>query len=130
MPAPQTLAFLPNFLIRFIPSPPLLFLYKRFLSWNSLKIINNRNGIGLGGIIIPEKICSICHNKFHLHEHQSGLVFDDKIFICGDCQSNTPEDDIIEWSQSVMQKPGSGMPIGIWLVHEQNKNKPLFSQKK
>jgi hypothetical protein len=29
-----------------------------------------------------------------------------------------------------MQNPGCGMPIAIWLIHEQNKNKPIFSRKK
>ncbi len=76
---------------------------------------------------MPEKKCSICHNLFHLHEHENGLVFDDDIFICQQC---TSEKDPKEWSESIMQSPTEGMPIALWLIHEQNKDKPLFSRKK
>ncbi len=79
---------------------------------------------------MPEKICGICRNKFHLHEHQSGFVFDNKVFVCEDCSKNTSENDMMEWSRSVMQDPGFGMPIALWLIHEQNKDKPLFSKRK
>jgi len=79
---------------------------------------------------MPEKTCGICQNKFHLHDHQSGLVFDDKIFVCEACSKSTSEHDIMEWSSSIMQKPGSGMPIALWLIHEQNKDKPMFSKRK
>ena len=77
---------------------------------------------------MPEKICGICQNKFHLHLHQKGLVFDDKIFVCEDCQTRTSDNDLLEWSKSTMQKPETGMPIALWLIHEQNKDKPLFSK--
>ena len=40
------------------------------------------------------------------------------------------EDDIHEWTRSVMQDPEAGMPIGLWLIQQHNKDKPLFSQKK
>ncbi len=79
---------------------------------------------------MSEKTCGICQNKFHLHEHQSGLVFNDKIFVCEECSKNTSENDIMEWSRSTMQDPGCGMPIALWLIHEQNKDKPLFSKRK
>jgi len=79
---------------------------------------------------MPEKTCSICQNTFHLHEHQKGLVFDDKLFVCEECCSDRSEQDMMEWSRSVMQKPESGMPIALWLIHEQNKNKPMFSKQK
>lgn len=79
---------------------------------------------------MPEKTCSICQNRFHLHEHQRGVVFDDKFFICEECHNNTSEHDMMEWSKSIMQKPGSGMPIALWLIHEQNKAKPMFSKLK
>jgi len=36
----------------------------------------------------------------------------------------------MEWSRSTMQDPGCGMPIALWLIHEQNKDKPLFSKRK
>ncbi len=39
-------------------------------------------------------------------------------------------EDINSWTKSVMQDPETGMPIGLWLIQEHNKDKPLFSQKK
>ncbi len=79
---------------------------------------------------MPEKICGICQNKFHLHEHKSGLVFDDKIFVCENCTKNTSDECLDEWSNSTMQHPDCGMPVSLWLIQEQNKNKPPFSMKK
>jgi hypothetical protein len=72
----------------------------------------------------------MCKQKFHLQEHQSGLVFNDKFFICEDCRTSTPEQDIIEWSQSTMRPAASGMPISLWLIQEQNKDKLPFSLRK
>lgn len=72
----------------------------------------------------------MCKHRFHLQEHQSGLVFDDKFFICEDCRTNKPEQDITEWSQSIMRQSTSAMPISLWLIQEQNKNKPIFSRRK
>ena len=79
---------------------------------------------------MPEKTCSICHNKFHLHEHTSGLVFDEHMFVCQDCCEHTDEAEFEQWKASKMQDPDVGMPIGLWLIHEQNKDKPLFTTKK
>jgi hypothetical protein len=75
-------------------------------------------------------MCEMCKQKFHLQEHQSGLVFDDKFFICEDCRTNTPEPEMQGWSQSTMRSPASAMPISLWLIQEQNKNKPPFSRRK
>jgi hypothetical protein len=93
-------------------------------------VITTKIGSGLGGVRIPEKTCEMCKNKFHLQEHQCGLVFDDKFFICEDCRTNTPEQEIMGWSQSTMRQAGSAMPISLWLIQEQNKNKPPFSKRK
>jgi len=71
----------------------------------------------------------MCKQKFHLQEHQSGLVFDDKFFICEGCRTNTPEQEIMEWSQTTMRS-SAAMPISLWLIQEQNKNKPPFSHTK
>ena len=84
----------------------------------------------LEGYIIHEKTCDMCKNKFHPHDHQSGFVFDDQIFLCETCSSNMSQDDIQTWTRSVMQSPENGMPIGLWLIHEHNKDKPIFSQRK
>jgi len=77
----------------------------------------------------PEKTCEMCKNKFHLQEHQLGLVIDDKFFVCEDCRSHTPEHEIVEWSRSIMHCSGAAMPIALWLIQEQNKNKAPFSKR-
>ena len=77
-----------------------------------------------------ERTCEICKHKIDLNEHQSGLVFDDHIFICEPCSSHTPEEKIKEWTQSTMHCSETGMPIALWLIKEQNKDKPMFSKKK
>lgn len=83
-----------------------------------------------GGIKISEQTCKVCNSKFHLHDHRSGLVFDDKFFLCEKCSSTMSDEDINCWTKSVMQDSETGMPIGLWLIQEHNKDKPLFSQKK
>ncbi|MEM0493070.1 MAG: hypothetical protein QXS02_03840 [Candidatus Thermoplasmatota archaeon] len=78
-----------------------------------------------------EKICSMCKNKIDLEEHQNGLVFEDVFFVCEDCcAKHASSGELDEWSRSIMREPSKGMPIGLWLIHEQNKDKPLFSMKK
>ncbi|MBN2600196.1 MAG: hypothetical protein JXA75_06615 [Candidatus Thermoplasmatota archaeon] len=72
----------------------------------------------------------MCKQKFHLQEHQSGLVFDDKFFVCENCRTNTSEQDIKEWSQSTMRGSAAAMPISLWLIQEQNKDKLPFSRRK
>lgn len=72
----------------------------------------------------------MCKHKFHLQEHPSGLVFDDKFFLCEDCSTNTPEPEMTEWSQTIMRQSTSAMPISLWLIHEQNKNKQPFLKRK
>jgi hypothetical protein len=83
-----------------------------------------------GGIKISEQTCKVCNSKFHLHDHKSGLVFDDQFFLCEKCSLTMSDEDINSWTKSVMQDPETGMPIGLWLIQEHNKDKPLFSQKK
>ena len=114
-----------------IPLSFFLFIQKSFIYkpnkdiWSQPKV-----GSGLGEVSIQEKVCEMCKQKFHLQDHQCGLVFDDKFFICEDCRTNTPEQDIMDWSQSTMHQSTSAMPISLWLIQEQNKNKPLFSKRK
>ena len=77
-----------------------------------------------------EKTCKICNKKFLLTEHPSGLVFQDTHFICGDCSSNQKEEPKIEeFTKTTMQHPTSGMPIALWLIHEQNKDKTMMTFK-
>jgi hypothetical protein len=79
---------------------------------------------------MPEKTCSICSRKILLSKNPSGLVFNDEHFICEDCCIDHSEEDMEKWTKSIMQSPQSGMPIALWLIHEQNKNKPMMSSKK
>ena len=78
---------------------------------------------------IPEKICSLCSRNFSLHQNPSGLVFHDEHFICQDCCDSRAEE-ISNFSKTIMRSPDNGMPIAIWLLHEQNKNKTMMTVKK
>ncbi len=77
-----------------------------------------------------ERTCEKCKHVIDLNEHKSGLVFEDKIFICEPCSNHTSEEEIKEWKQSVMHCSENGMPIALWLIKEQNKDKTMFSMKK
>ncbi|UCH71428.1 MAG: hypothetical protein JSW62_03245 [Thermoplasmatales archaeon] len=79
---------------------------------------------------MSEETCSLCSRKISLNENPSGLVFNDEHFVCEDCCANQSEEDMANWTKSVMQSPQNGMPIGLWLIHEQNKNKTMMSIKK
>lgn len=76
-----------------------------------------------GNEMILQKTCEMCKHKFHLNEHQMGLVFNDKFFICQNCQTHTSNQEIMEWTQGVMRRLEFGMPISLWLINEQNKDK-------
>ena len=62
--------------------------------------------------------------------HQSGLVFKDRHFVCEQCSKKHSDEEINEWSKSVMRQPECGMPIALWLIHEQNKGKQVLIQHK
>jgi len=79
---------------------------------------------------MPEKICSKCHKHFSASQHQSGLVFNDRLFVCEDCIEDTPEAEFERWVSVKIEESTVGMPIGLWLIHEQNKDKQLFIQSK
>jgi hypothetical protein len=74
-----------------------------------------------------ERKCSLCNRTILLSDNLSGLVFNDEHFLCEDCSKNEPEDDLIDWAKTVMQDPNEGMPIALWLIHEQNKDKTMMS---
>ena len=76
------------------------------------------------------RTCGVCKTEIDLNDHQSGLVFEDKIFVCMDCCHSTHEHDLNQWSHSMMREPGAGMPIALWLIHEQNKDKRMFTKQK
>ena len=62
-----------------------------------------------------------------LNEHLSVLVFGDEHFVCEDCCSHHTDEELEDWTRSIMHSPHSGMPIALWIVHEQNKGKTMMS---
>lgn len=78
----------------------------------------------------PEKKCSVCSRKFSLSKNPNGLVFEDEHFICEDCCNNKIEENFEDFNKSVMRTDNNGMPIALWLIHEQNKDKTMMSSKK
>jgi hypothetical protein len=83
-----------------------------------------------GGIETTEKICSVCSRRFSLLDNRSGLVFGDEHFVCQDCCDTRSNDEITRLTKTSMILPTNGMPIGLWLIHEQNKNKTMMTVKK
>ena len=79
---------------------------------------------------MPEKTCQICSRKISLHENPSGLVFKDNMFVCEDCTKKHSHEEIKEFTKTTMQDQFNGMPIGLWLIHEQNKDKVMMTVKK
>lgn len=77
-----------------------------------------------------EKTCVKCSRRITLSENLSGLVFNDKLFLCEDCRSRHSEEDLTNWTKTIMQSPQNGMPIALWLIHEQNKDKIIMSGSK
>ena len=76
------------------------------------------------------RMCGVCKTEIDLNEHQMGLVFEDEVFVCKDCCDEKSDHELELWSKSIMKTSSQGMPIGLWLIHEQNKDKPLFSKRK
>jgi len=65
----------------------------------------------------------------NLKENPSGLVFRDDYFLCEECCSNHSEEYIENWTKTVMNVSENGMPIALWLIHEQNKQKEMMARK-
>jgi len=78
---------------------------------------------------ISEKTCMICDRKMLLDEHPLGLVFKDEHFVCEPCNEKHSKENISKFTKSVMQSPHNGMPIALWLIHEQNKDKTMMTVK-
>jgi hypothetical protein len=77
-----------------------------------------------------ERFCGLCNRQISLNDNLSGLVFDDEYFLCEDCCNKNTQNDIKDWTESTMQKHSEGMPVALWIIHEQNKGKTLMSSKK
>lgn len=77
-----------------------------------------------------EKICDICSKKINLYDHPLGLVFEDQIFICQDCSIKHSQKELSKLTKTIMQSPHNGMPIALWIIHEQNRDKTMMTVKK
>ena len=78
--------------------------------------------------ITTEKICGMCNRRFDLNDNLSGLVFNNHHFLCQGCTHDLSDDNLDNWKKTVMQSPSKGMPIALWLIHEQNKDKTIMSK--
>ncbi len=81
-------------------------------------------------MFIPEKVCSVCSQKFSLSRNPTGLVFDDSLFVCETCCTKHSHDELNHLGESMMNVSARGMPIALWLIHEQNKDKTMMSVKR
>jgi len=50
--------------------------------------------------------------------------------VCEDCCRKESDQKIKENFKTTMQNPDSGMPIALWLLHEENKDKTMMTVKK
>lgn len=71
----------------------------------------------------------ICNQKILLDEHPLGLVFKDKHFVCEPCNNKHSKEQITKLTKTIMQSRPNGMPIALWLIHEQNKDKTMMTIK-
>jgi hypothetical protein len=69
----------------------------------------------------------ICNQKILLDEHPLGLVFKDKHFVCEPCNNKHSREQITKLTKTIMQSQHNGMPIALWLIHEQNKDKTMMT---
>ena len=69
----------------------------------------------------------ICNKKMLIAEHPLGLVFKDKHFVCESCSCKHSKEEISKLTKTIMQSQQNGMPIALWLIHEQNKDKTMMS---
>lgn len=76
------------------------------------------------------KKCEICEKDFDLRNNRLGLVIDEDHFICEPCNKQLTDDDREHLPVSVMHSEIREMPIALWLIQEQNKDKPFMSVKK
>ncbi len=79
---------------------------------------------------MSDRTCLLCSKMFSLDENPSGLVYDDKHFICENCREEHSQQDLENISKTIMKEPGCGMPIALWLIHEQNKDKTMMTIKR
>ena len=71
----------------------------------------------------------ICNQEMLLDEHPLGLVFEDEHFMCEKCSEKHSKGELTKFSKTIMQSRDNGMPITLWLIHEQNKDKAMMTFK-
>ena len=79
---------------------------------------------------MSEKTCDACSKKISLDQNHLGLVFNDTHFVCQDCCNTHSHDELRNLTKTVMHTTENGMPIGLWLIHEHNKDKTMMTVKK
>ena len=79
---------------------------------------------------LTRKVCKICNKDIDLHEHRSGVVVDNKFFICEHCHESVDVDDEPVTLSDIKTTSHKEMPIALWLIQEQNKDKSFMSFKK
>lgn len=78
---------------------------------------------------ITEKTCLVCSRKIDINQHPLGLVIKDEHFVCETCNDKHSKEEISKLSKTIMQSSDNGMPIALWLIHEQNKDKTMMTVK-
>ena len=77
-------------------------------------------------IKITETLCELCSKRISLKDHPLGLVFENSIFVCEDCSTKHSKEEITKLSKTIMLTSHNGMPIALWLIQQQNKNKTMM----
>ncbi len=80
-------------------------------------------------LFMKRKICDVCNQHFHPDENRSGIVVNEDHFICEPCTKKL-ESDEMQIPSSIMADETKAMPIALWLIKEENKDKPFMSVKK
>jgi hypothetical protein len=75
-----------------------------------------------------EKTCKVCNKHFLPEEHRLGIVVGDHHFVCEPCAKKMENDPVSV--HSIMIDVTKEMPIALWLINEENKDKPFMSVKK
>jgi hypothetical protein len=65
--------------------------------------------------------CDICEQEFEFEKNLSGLVIQDKIFLCEKCCQNASNDNLMNLTKSKSANPKDVRPIALWLMDNSNR---------